>query len=597
MDEDVEISKSYREPLPAYCLLALLVLLLYLSTLAPDVTLIDSGELITANYCLGNPHSPGYPTYTPLAHCFTYLPLGSIAYRYNLFSAACGVFCALLLAFMLKPLQLPLVHRFFAGALFAFSLTFWQQAIMTEVYCLFFIAAISILGIYFHTNSDHFWRSYSQRLFYLSSFIIGLSLGIHQQIVFIIPALALIVITLLRDYFFHLRKLFIHLFVFLLGFSTHIYLPIRAAQHPYYAWEDPQRSSSFFGLITTRTFNAQRFVRSYQQFSEHLANYKEAINDQFHWSVLILALVGILYVFYNQRRVYAYALIMIWAIDTIVGVTYFNLSSRWFNTLDVFFILGHLAIIILAAQGLTLVYAPVVLCIGIITKGRSRIELLRYSTAIIPAVIIIISFQANYPRIIPQGSYFVYDWGRSALMPLPPNSLLIANSDEVFVLWYLQGVNRLREDIGIVHNLTLGIRDNWSYLTAQRNYPWLLLHRIPPNEDAARFLAWRINVFTTYQDESLVDDGYSYYPWGFTNLLLPPNAHALEPHGNIFRRWEGIVLRDLPLQPSWRGSAEREYLAVVAAGAYNAYQAALKQVNHARASEFKSLYLSLIPPN
>lgn len=66
------------------------VLLAYLLTLPPTVTGEDSGELISAAYVLGIPHLPGYPLWTLLTHAFTYIHIGSVAYRVALFSAVCG---------------------------------------------------------------------------------------------------------------------------------------------------------------------------------------------------------------------------------------------------------------------------------------------------------------------------------------------------------------------------------------------------------------------------------------------------------------------------------------------------------------------------
>src|SRR5687768_10476922 len=43
---------------------ALLVLIGYIYTLAPDVTLEDSGELAVGSYYAGVPHPPGYPVWT-----------------------------------------------------------------------------------------------------------------------------------------------------------------------------------------------------------------------------------------------------------------------------------------------------------------------------------------------------------------------------------------------------------------------------------------------------------------------------------------------------------------------------------------------------
>src|ERR1035437_7298331 len=73
-------------------------LLLYLVTLAPTVTFEDSGELIAAAYTLGVPHEPGYPLWTMIAHLFTWLPVGDVAYRVNLMSAVCSSLAAALIA-------------------------------------------------------------------------------------------------------------------------------------------------------------------------------------------------------------------------------------------------------------------------------------------------------------------------------------------------------------------------------------------------------------------------------------------------------------------------------------------------------------------
>ena len=73
-------------------------LLLYLVTLAPTVTFEDSGELIAAAYNLGVPHEPGYPLWTMIAHLFTWLPFGDVAYRVNLMSAVCSALAAALIA-------------------------------------------------------------------------------------------------------------------------------------------------------------------------------------------------------------------------------------------------------------------------------------------------------------------------------------------------------------------------------------------------------------------------------------------------------------------------------------------------------------------
>ena len=63
---------------------------LYIWGLAPTISWRDSPEFVTVVHTLGISHPAGSPTYTLLAKLLTFLPLGSIALRVNLFSALCG---------------------------------------------------------------------------------------------------------------------------------------------------------------------------------------------------------------------------------------------------------------------------------------------------------------------------------------------------------------------------------------------------------------------------------------------------------------------------------------------------------------------------
>ena len=89
--------QSFRsKTLVAATFVFLVALLIYRLTLAPTVTLVDSGELIVAARFLGVAHPPGFPLYLILAHLVSLLPFGSIAFRINSASAifaalACGM--------------------------------------------------------------------------------------------------------------------------------------------------------------------------------------------------------------------------------------------------------------------------------------------------------------------------------------------------------------------------------------------------------------------------------------------------------------------------------------------------------------------------
>src|SRR5438552_18757053 len=65
----------------------LIALVLYCWTLAPTVTLVDSGELIVVAHGLGVAHPPGVPLWVMLAHLASLVPLGNVAARINFWYA------------------------------------------------------------------------------------------------------------------------------------------------------------------------------------------------------------------------------------------------------------------------------------------------------------------------------------------------------------------------------------------------------------------------------------------------------------------------------------------------------------------------------
>lgn len=74
------------------------MLAVYLLTLAPGVTGGDAGELIASAYTGGSPHPPGYPLFAILGRIVGQVPVGTVAWRFNVFTAVCGAGAAGLLA-------------------------------------------------------------------------------------------------------------------------------------------------------------------------------------------------------------------------------------------------------------------------------------------------------------------------------------------------------------------------------------------------------------------------------------------------------------------------------------------------------------------
>src|SRR5262245_41937496 len=69
----------------------LFVFIGYLLTIAPEMTLEDSGELATGSFYAGVPHPPGYPVWTIFTWLWTkLLPFNNIAWRVGVGCAFSG---------------------------------------------------------------------------------------------------------------------------------------------------------------------------------------------------------------------------------------------------------------------------------------------------------------------------------------------------------------------------------------------------------------------------------------------------------------------------------------------------------------------------
>src|SRR3954452_22340601 len=88
----------------------LVALILYSWTLAPTVTLTDSGELIVVAQGLGVAHPPGFPLWVMLAHLASLVPLGNVAARINFSSAVFAALASAMMALTVADLIITASH-------------------------------------------------------------------------------------------------------------------------------------------------------------------------------------------------------------------------------------------------------------------------------------------------------------------------------------------------------------------------------------------------------------------------------------------------------------------------------------------------------
>jgi len=189
---------------------ALLILLfsgvIYLLTMAPTLSFWDCGEFIAASETMSVPHPPGAPFYLLLGRFFSLLPLGDIGFRVNLISVISSALTVMFLYLVIVQLVrimrgreqdshdylIAIISGVIGSLTYAFSHSFWFNAVEAEVYAIsMFFAAIVIWLIFA-------WREHSDspagdRYLLLIFYIIGLAIGVHLLNVLALPAIFLVI--------------------------------------------------------------------------------------------------------------------------------------------------------------------------------------------------------------------------------------------------------------------------------------------------------------------------------------------------------------------------------------------------------------------
>jgi hypothetical protein len=298
-----------RKTLACAALVFSVSLLVYCWTLAPTVTLVDSGELIVAARFLGVAHPPGFPLYLILAHLVSLIPIGSIAFRINLASAFFAALASGMLTLVVAELiatashfaeakgrlskgknklsrsggradseresgwMLNLVPAIGSGLLITCSRTLWSYATIAEVYTLNTLLLLIILFLMlrwrrcilqdtsYPAGSNKFRRRRPaitdyDGLLYAAAIVFGLALGVHHVTIgLLLPALAAFVYRTQGFRFFGSKRfLYAALLSLAALFAVDSYLPLAASASPILNWGNPRSLQAIWWHITGRQY-------------------------------------------------------------------------------------------------------------------------------------------------------------------------------------------------------------------------------------------------------------------------------------------------------------------------------------------------------
>lgn len=255
----------------------------------------DSGEVLSAAVVLGVPHPPGYPLYAMLGHLWTYLPVGSMAYRLNLFSGFCLALAAGFLAAGFSRVTSARAGSA-AALLYCFAMSPWRQGAGAEVFSLHLciLSALLMAAICWVQAEGLAAR---RRWMLIGCFIFGLGAAHHHTIVLAVPGvLGYMILNRGRGpwgiTWYAVATLL------LVGFGPYAYLYIRAQQEPPMNWGDCSNFSRFKDHVLRKAYGSFQLNPSSGQVSRAedahvLAYFASVVRNQFPFPLVLLLFGGL----------------------------------------------------------------------------------------------------------------------------------------------------------------------------------------------------------------------------------------------------------------------------------------------------------------
>lgn len=298
----------------------LLVFLLYGLTLAPGLVGGDAGEHQLAVPLLGIPHTTGYPLYILTGKLWTVLiPVGSLAWRVNLFSAFGGALAAALttlVVYRLSPLLgfpkggdeiktppsggaggILWAGPFVAGLALACGLTLWQWSTIAGVrsFNVFFFALLTLEAIIWRQQRQRGEGDAAARTLRWLALTVGLSLAHHRTTVFYLPALIGWIGWYDRALLRQPKRLLLLTLLTLAPLTLYLFIYLRGINDPPYTHEQITDLESFWFLVGSGDSSGLFFSIDPAFLPARLSFIWADILKQLSWPGVILAQIGCLW--------------------------------------------------------------------------------------------------------------------------------------------------------------------------------------------------------------------------------------------------------------------------------------------------------------
>jgi tetratricopeptide (TPR) repeat protein len=431
-------------------LVAAVLFALYAAGASPTIYVGDSGELVAAVATLGIPHPSGYPLYVILGKLWTLaVPIGSIAYRMSLFSAAAAAFACAALYLTARGAGTSRPAAALGAGLLAFAPSFWGEATVQRVYtlnALFVVLAIAC--------AIRWQRTRSAGALALAFFVCGLGATNHTVMAIVAIALGCVVAletiaavsgssvlaraagvdmeagAALRHPMVAVRHAAVAAFAFAAGLLPYLYLLIRSRMDPRLDWGNPETFSALVDVIVRRDFWERAYIESAGDLVTIGADWLRSLFYETAWAGAALAVAG---AWAARRTRFPLAFMLLVMAGNLAALALHGSRSDIFIW-HRYYIPSYVVVAALAAAGADWVLARVPVNA-------------RWTVLALPALGFIVH-RAEFDR---SRYRIAEDFANAVLESTPPGGHLIATDDNVlFVLIYLHLVENRRPDVDLI---------------------------------------------------------------------------------------------------------------------------------------------------
>lgn len=282
--------------------IGLLTLAFFIITLRPGVGgPEDSPKFQFVGRVLGTAHSPGYPLYVVLTYLFGWLPVGTLAFRINLFSALMAAIACTGAFVIARQLGASRSASAITTLGLATGAGFWHNAIVAEVYSL--AAALVAIVVALLLWWD---RSHRRAHLYAACAVFAAGLGNHLISLGLLPASLAFGIWRDRSVL-TFRTLAVAIAIAAAGIGQYAFIVLRTVQGAPHLQSRATTIGGVFDVLTAETEAVDRFRFSIRQLAlNRLPEVATAVQNEMGIVAVALMAISIVLAIRHRRVEFAF---------------------------------------------------------------------------------------------------------------------------------------------------------------------------------------------------------------------------------------------------------------------------------------------------